>query len=71
MADAFVSKVLEDPMKECIRVSDRARLRFDPTTREFAAVSEAGNINTYMILPADGLTTSVQYFESNCKKRKA
>ena len=68
MAEAFLTGPLRDGLRECIRKSDQARVRFDPQTTEIGVVTKDGKINTYML--ATPLRSSSQtptgYFESQC-----
>jgi filamentous hemagglutinin len=69
-ADRFLGSVRKKHVKQDIRKSDAATIRYDPTTEEFGILSAKGVIETYF-LPSPtihGLASNLEYFEQECLK---
>jgi DNA-binding GntR family transcriptional regulator len=69
-AREFMEKELVDPVQECIRRRDRAKIRWDRLTNELGIVSADGFLQTYHVLDwrYHSLSTNRAYFKKECEK---
>lgn len=67
-ADAFLGDSLGPTVRECIRASDGAVIRWDYASQEFGVLAADGFIQTYFIAHPrwHGFPTNRAYFQYEC-----
>lgn len=70
LADTFLGGPLPEGVRECYRNSNRDRLRYNPATNEFGAVSPGGVIRTFYHpnRRRHRMVSNLAYFEAECRQ---
>src|SRR4051794_29880480 len=70
LADNFLGGPLGENVRECVRVFDQARVRWNAVTQEYGILSADGFIQSYYILDLAWHTypSNRAYFEADCNR---